>query len=122
LFKISFEFGEKKLNEKQVYSLIQKKKTPVIKGFQINNKKVNGNLILTKEFTIELKEEIEKTTSLGSIVENAINSETKKSVTSIIMSLQQTCPKCNQGILIQGKTAWGCNRFKEGCDYRISFV
>lgn len=121
LFKISFEFGEKKLNEKQIHSLIQKKKTPVIKGFQINNKKVNGSLILTKEYTVEFKEEIETITSTKSI-KNLSETVIKKDTTSIIEPQSKTCPKCKQGTLIQGKAAWGCNRFKEGCDYRISFV
>lgn len=31
------------------------------------------------------------------------------------------CPKCEQGRLIKGKTAYGCNRYKEGCDYRQPF-
>ena len=100
-FKISFEFAEKKLNEKQIHILIVKRKTPIIKGFILNSKKVNGSLILNNEFTIELKEEDEKTKSTSSI------------------SKSQICPKCKQGTLIKGNTAWGCNRFKEGCDYRV---
>lgn len=31
------------------------------------------------------------------------------------------CPKCGKGHLIKGKTAWGCSRWNEGCDYRIPF-
>ena len=102
-FKVEFEFGGKKLNEKQLFTLIQKRKTPIIKGFVINNKKINGNLILNTNFTIEIKEEVEKTKAPLSISEN------------------QSCPKCKQGKIIKGKTALGCNRFKEGCEYRIPF-
>lgn len=32
------------------------------------------------------------------------------------------CPKCGQGHVIKGKTAYGCSRWREGCDYRFSFV
>ena len=32
------------------------------------------------------------------------------------------CPKCGQGHVIKGKTAYGCSRWHEGCDYRFSFV
>jgi DNA topoisomerase-3 len=102
-FKVEFEFGGKKLNEKQLFTLIQKRKTPIIKGFVINNKKINGNLILNTNFTIEIKEEVEKAKAPLSISEN------------------QSCPKCKQGKIIKGKTALGCNRFKEGCEYRIPF-
>ena len=28
------------------------------------------------------------------------------------------CPKCGQGEVIKGKTAFGCSRWREGCDFR----
>lgn len=31
------------------------------------------------------------------------------------------CPKCGQGHIIKGKSAYGCSRWREGCDYRVSF-
>lgn len=31
------------------------------------------------------------------------------------------CPKCGQGKVIKGKTAYGCSRWKEGCDWRKPF-
>ncbi len=31
------------------------------------------------------------------------------------------CPKCGKGRLIKGRTAFGCERYREGCDYRIPF-
>jgi DNA topoisomerase III len=102
-FKIEFEFGGKKLSEKQLFTLIQKKKSPSIKGFTINSKKVNGHLILNSNFVVELVEETEKAKAPVAITEN------------------QPCPKCKQGLIIKGKTAFGCNRFKEGCDFRIAF-
>ena len=32
------------------------------------------------------------------------------------------CPKCIEGELIKGKSAWGCQRFKEGCKFVVPFV
>ena len=32
---------------------------------------------------------------------------------------QGNCPKCGQGTVIEGKGAWGCNRFRAGCQFRI---
>jgi DNA topoisomerase-3 len=29
-----------------------------------------------------------------------------------------TCPLCGKGVLIKGKTAYGCSRWREGCGYR----
>ncbi|MFN8396394.1 MAG: DNA topoisomerase 3 [Bacteroidia bacterium] len=34
----------------------------------------------------------------------------------------QTCPKCKQGRILKGKRAFGCGRFAEGCDFKISPV
>lgn len=31
------------------------------------------------------------------------------------------CPKCGQGKVIKGKTAYGCSRWQEGCDWRKPF-
>ena len=31
------------------------------------------------------------------------------------------CPLCGQGHIIKGKTAYGCSRWKEGCNYRMPF-
>ncbi len=99
-FKIDFEFGAKKLSEKQLFTLIQKRKSPSIKGFIINEKKVNGHLILTSDFKINFIEEVEKVNTIG---EN------------------QSCPKCKKGTIIKGKTAYGCNHYKEGCDFRVPY-
>lgn len=102
-FKINFEFGGKKLSDKQIQVLIQKKKTPSIKGFTIDSKKVNGHLTLNKEGFVEFMEDALSDTKTQ-VVEN------------------QTCPKCKQGTIIKGKTAFGCSRYKEGCDFRVAFV
>lgn len=34
---------------------------------------------------------------------------------------EKLCPKCFEGTVIKGKKAYGCSRWKEGCDYRESF-
>ena len=31
------------------------------------------------------------------------------------------CPKCHKGVLLRGRTAYGCSRYREGCDFRIPF-
>jgi len=31
------------------------------------------------------------------------------------------CPVCGQGKVIKGRTAYGCSRWKEGCDFRHPF-
>jgi DNA topoisomerase-3 len=29
------------------------------------------------------------------------------------------CPKCGQGRVIEGRRGFGCNRFREGCDFVV---
>ncbi|WP_435262690.1 DNA topoisomerase 3 [Tenacibaculum sp. nBUS_03] len=31
------------------------------------------------------------------------------------------CPKCNKGLLLKGKTAYGCSTFKTGCKFTLPF-
>ena len=39
-----------------------------------------------------------------------------------IKSIEQIkCPKCGEGHLLKGRTAYGCSRYKEGCDMRLDF-
>lgn len=35
---------------------------------------------------------------------------------------QVICPKCKKGTIVKGKTAYGCNNFKNGCDFRFPFT
>ena len=30
-----------------------------------------------------------------------------------------TCPKCDQGCIIEGRRGYGCNRFRDGCDFVV---
>lgn len=32
-----------------------------------------------------------------------------------------TCPLCNKGTVLKGKTAYGCSEWKEGCTFRLPF-
>lgn len=33
----------------------------------------------------------------------------------------KTCPECGKGHIIKGKTAYGCDRWREGCTFRLPF-
>lgn len=34
----------------------------------------------------------------------------------------ETCPKCKNGTLIKGKSAYGCSEYKNGCNFLLPFV
>ncbi len=104
-FVILFNQFGKSLTDKQMETLLTKEKSGKISGFEFEGKKIKGNLNLTKAFTVELEPEVQKA---------AIN-------TNQIENKPLTCPKCRQGIMLKGKSAYGCSRFREGCNFVIPF-
>lgn len=93
--RIPFEFGGKKLTDKQVEALVLKGKTPKIKGFVVDGNKINGNLVLDPDFSLSILEE-------------------EKEVL--------TCPVCKSGTLLKGNAAFGCSNYKSGCRFIVPFV
>jgi DNA topoisomerase-3 len=73
--------------------LVSKKKSPLIKGFVFEGLKIDGRLSLQDDQSIQLQPEI---------------------------SGQPNCPKCGNGKIMKGKTAWGCSNFK-ACGFRVPF-
>ena len=59
------------------------------------------------------KKSAEKTTT-----KSASKSTTKSTRKTKAIKVGDVCPKCKQGHVIKGKTAYGCSRWKEGCDFR----
>ena len=51
----------------------------------------------------------------------AAESHPASSIASPEPRVGDVCPKCHKGHIIKGKTAYGCSRWKEGCDYRVPF-
>lgn len=92
---------EKKLTEKQVQRLLEKKSTTKIKGFVLDGHKVEGILKLTDTFGIDFENKSPKP---------------KKAETDM-----PPCPKCGKGTIIRGQTAYGCDQWKAGCDFRFAF-
>lgn len=102
-FMLPFKILEKTISEKQYLRLLDKGSTVKLKGFKSNGAKVDGALIFDSTFTIKLKQAIPK--------------ETKPEKAPDII----TCPKCNKGTVIKGKSAFGCSNYKGGCDFRLTF-
>jgi DNA topoisomerase III len=101
-FRLPFEFLGKKLSDKVIRDLCIKLKTGEIKGFDLDGKIVNGSIHLKSDFQPELKE--------------------KPSVETLhAMSLQLQCPRCKEGLILKGKSSWGCSNFRNGCQLRVPF-
>ena len=105
-FLLPFGFKGKKISEKQWIRLLQKGSTVNLKGFTTNQSgetiKIEGLIRFNDQFQLVL--------------------EPKKTIKpTIAASDALTCPKCNKGVVIKGKSAYGCSAYADGCDFRFSF-
>jgi len=101
-FVMPFKFMEKKLSENQLKRLLEKKATTKLKGFVLNGEKAEGIAKLTDDFILEFESK---------------SPASKKEVKNDMPA----CPKCKKGTLIKGNQAYGCSRWKDGCDFRFNF-
>ena len=91
---IPFEFCGKKLTDAQIKQLLKNGKTGVIKGFIIEGVKMDGSVLLDDNYHLVLQQSEKK---------------------------EWRCPSCKQGIIVKGKSAYGCTNFKNNCRLRIPF-
>jgi len=108
-FRVPFEIAGKKLTEKQSYTLIQKGKSPELSGFLVDGKKRKGQLIINQAYCVKF---IPSPVDKGTIKKGG---DKQKNDSKLI------CPICKKGRMIKGRTAYGCSRYKEGCNFIISF-
>lgn len=93
-FMVPFEFHGKKLTESQMKRITTHTTTLEIKGFVLNGKKINGQIKLNNDGSLSLEE---------SVPEKLI------------------CPRCKQGEMLKGNSAWGCQNYQKGCKTIIPF-
>ncbi len=105
-FILPFKFKDKKISEKQYIRLLQKGCTVNLKGFKERDQSIEGLIRFDDEFKLVLEP---KKDSVSSII-------TKAEDPNII-----SCPKCSNGKILKGKTAYGCSNFKSGCTFVYSF-
>ncbi|MFK7782086.1 DNA topoisomerase 3 [Psychroserpens sp.] len=103
-FVLPFKVYGKKISEKQFIRLLKKGSTVNLKGFSSDKGNTEGLLRFDDEFKLVL--EPKKQTAKVS---------KEKAKDAII------CPKCQNGTIIRGKTAYGCSAYKNGCDFKMSF-
>ncbi|QRM90346.1 DNA topoisomerase III [Lacinutrix sp. WUR7] len=99
-FVIPFKFEGKTISEKQYVRLFQKGSTVNLKGFKTDSGTVEGLVRFNENFHLVL--------------------EPKKTAKAAIPDTL-TCPKCKQGTVIKGKSAYGCSAYKSGCDFVFTF-
>jgi DNA topoisomerase-3 len=109
--KIPFEIFGKKVSENQLIRLIDKKCTTNLKGFKRNSEAVEGLIRFDENFRLKLERK-----------HNIIKVETNKSIYSKTQQSEKiSCPKCNNGKILKGKSAYGCSDYKKGCNFVFTF-
>ncbi|MFK7798374.1 MAG: DNA topoisomerase 3 [Aureispira sp.] len=110
-FRLPFAIKSKTISNNQWLRLLQKGETVRLKGFlEEQGQKVAGIVYLNANQEIAWR------------AAEASNSPQKKNApTPTSTPDQMTCPKCQQGIVVKGKTAYGCSAWKTGCNFRYPF-
>ncbi|WP_334058220.1 type IA DNA topoisomerase [Polaribacter sp. P097] len=104
-FKIPFVIYDKKVSENQIIRLIDKGCTTNLKGFVLNDEKVEGLIRFDGSFNLKLEPKIKPVaTTQTTANKDAIS-----------------CPKCKEGTVLKGKSAYGCSNYKSGCDFVFTF-
>jgi len=112
---------EKKLRliERGEYDVVNFRKELVEMVVNLTNEVMNSK---GKTIQFTAPESIEKTTTENR--ETKSETTAKKSVPrekKVVIIEGQKCPKCNEGSLLKGKSAYGCSRHREGCKYLLPY-
>lgn len=99
-FLLPFTFAEKKISENQYLRLLQKGSTVNLKDFRTEYGTAEGLLRFDTNFQLKL--------------------EQKKNANKATAN-ESSCPKCLQGKILKGNTAYGCSHYKLGCDFKVPF-
>lgn len=117
-FRLPFIFKKKQLPILQLQRLLEYGATIQLRGFEENGKKFNANLAFDDSFNLIVKPRKGKKTPSNNTapVKTRYNTKEKQQAISPIL-----CPKCKTGLILKGKTAYGCSNWQSGCDFRYSF-
>ena len=68
---------------------------------------------LSSAKTITIEDERE------TLKDNSKEEKKKRMSPKEVEPVRLTCPKCGQGEVVKGKTAWGCSLYRKSCDFLI---
>ena len=76
-----------------------------------------------KKITIEeVNKDSKKDKKQTSAKKSSAKKVEKKAVQKTVTLKEVKCPQCKKGILIKGRSAYGCSEWKNGCRYTIPFT
>ncbi|MEM6963692.1 MAG: DNA topoisomerase 3 [Bacteroidota bacterium] len=90
------------------------------KVFVDNMKVMVGKLVEEVRLEKNVKQIVQSTNSSFS---KRSSSKTKRAKSTKVKKVENaTCPKCKQGVLLKGNSAYGCSRYQEDCSFRLPFI
>ncbi len=115
-FRLPFSFRDKKISENQYIRLLQKKCTVNLKGFKTENGETEGLIRFDEQFNLVL----DTSTPLSNLASGSLSNPSAMPKNQNVPD-KIACPKCHEGTILKGNTAYGCSDYKNGCDFRFSF-
>jgi len=123
------------LKSAELTGLWEKKLRQIEKGEYDPKTFLEEMKIMVRDIVIEVQRETHKTIAIEQDVKqddktekksNPKTTEPKKAAVKKSLPKEETvvgitCPKCKEGTLLKGRTAFGCSRYKEGCTFKILF-
>jgi DNA topoisomerase-3 len=111
-FRLPFKVKDKKISDNQLLRLLQKGETVTLKGFlNEQGEKKAGVLYLDAGQTVQWR----AASASKSTPKRPTTPDSGRNID------QLHCPKCQQGLVVKGQTAYGCSQWKQGCDFRYPF-
>ena len=115
--------ARKKLTEKQAQLLMANGRTEKMQGFISKaGKKFEARLKFDDEFKVvfEFDDQPRNGSSKSERRPSAQEEPPEETAQSAAdPSAALTCPKCRQGQIIEGQRGFGCNRYRQGCDFVV---
>lgn len=111
--------AHKRLTEKQAQLLMANGRTEKMQGFISKaGKKFAARLKFDDEFKVVFEfDDRPRNGSSSPSAQQRPPEETVRSAADPWAAL--TCPKCRQGQIIEGQRGFGCNRYRQGCDFVV---
>ncbi len=126
-FIVYGKISTRTISQTMIKELLKDGKTKLVKGFksQRTGKEFSAALRLGDNNKVVFDFDNHPASQNTSSTKTQPKKQTKKKPTALPESnypVGMTCPTCSQGKLIKGRTAWGCNRYREGCRFTFAFV
>ena len=114
-----------KLFQRKYIQRERKSLSPTALGIELINT-VHTPILLSAELTGVWEKKLRQI-ERGEYESRAFLDELKQLTTEVVNEVRTDksgyrCPVCGKGIIIRGRTAFGCSRWREGCTYREPFA